>query len=46
MVEGFSRLDGCLCKYLLLENLLELNSAIAIRIADNCLPAYRMCFEQ
>ena len=45
MVEGFSRIAGCLCKYLVLntEKLLEINSGIAIRIGDNCLPAYQMC---
>ena len=45
MVENFSRIVICLCKYLILniEKLLELNSAIAIRIGDNCLCAYQMC---
>ena len=44
MVEGFSRL-GCVCKFLVLntEKLLELNSGIAIRNGDNCLPAYQTC---
>jgi hypothetical protein len=45
MLEAFSQLNGSLYKYLMLntEKLLELHSVTAIRIADNCLPAYRMC---
>jgi len=27
-----------------IEKLLELNSIIAIRIGDNCVPAYQMCW--
>jgi len=43
MVEDFFRLAGCLCKHLMLEKLSELNSLMAVRIGDNCLPAYQMC---
>jgi len=37
VLKAFFRLTGCLCEYwrLHFENLLELNSAMAVRIGDN-----------
>ena len=46
MAELFPRLVGSLCQYLMLnaEKLLELNIDIAIRIGENCLPAYQIAY--